>query len=90
MPKSLSGCGTPIDWWAESSADRLPSTLPKQLHDLLVLGVGEAQPAVLLGDLHAEGAELAQAVHHLLGVLARRVDLAPESTWSRRNSLIAW
>ena len=27
-PKSLSGCGTPIDWWAESRADRLPSMPP--------------------------------------------------------------
>ena len=27
VPNSLSGCGTPIDWRAESRAVRLPSTL---------------------------------------------------------------
>jgi hypothetical protein len=27
VPNSFSGCGTPIDWWAESSAVRLPSWL---------------------------------------------------------------
>ena len=28
VPKSLSGWGTPIDWWAESSAPMLPQWLP--------------------------------------------------------------
>ena len=28
LPKSLSGCGTPIDWWAGSSAEMLPSMAP--------------------------------------------------------------
>ena len=74
-PNSLSGCGTPIDWWADSSAERLPSIEPSSCIDPLVLDVAEPQAAVLLRDLHAEGAELAQAVHHLLGILARGVDL---------------
>ena len=47
----------------------------QQHHHLLVLAVGEAQAAVLLGDLHAEGAQLAQAVHHVLRVFAGGVDL---------------
>jgi hypothetical protein len=25
VPKILTGCGTPIDWWADSSAEMLPS-----------------------------------------------------------------
>ena len=28
-PKSLSGCGTPIDWWADRRAVRFASTLPR-------------------------------------------------------------
>ena len=75
MPKSLSGCGTPIDWCAESSADEVAVEAAQQLHHLLVLDVGEAEAAVLLGDLHAEGAQPAQAVEHVLRVLAGGVDL---------------
>jgi hypothetical protein len=46
-----------------------------QVHHLLVLAHGEAQAAVLLGNLHAEGAELAEAVDHLVLVFAGYVDL---------------
>ena len=47
----------------------------EELHHRLVLGRGEAEAAVLLGDLHAEGAQLAQPVEHVLRVLAGGVDL---------------
>ncbi len=46
-----------------------------QPHDLVVLDVAEALPAVFLGDLHAEGAQPPQAVQHGFGVLAGAVDL---------------
>ena len=44
------------------------------LHDLAVLRDREAEPAVLLRDLHPEGAELAEPVDDVVGVLARLVD----------------
>src|SRR6185295_5211336 len=47
----------------------------EQLHDLLIFEVREAEAAVFLRDLHAEGAELAQAVHHVLRIFAGGVDL---------------
>ena len=28
VPNSLRGCGTPIDWWAESSATTAPDLVP--------------------------------------------------------------
>ncbi len=31
VPASLSGSGTPIDWWAESSAPMLGWTLPTRM-----------------------------------------------------------
>src|SRR6266705_2067210 len=44
VPNSLSGCGTPIDWCAESSATSAPLRVP----------------AVFARDLDAERAQLAQ------------------------------
>src|SRR5947199_10536171 len=56
---------------------------PDQLPPLAICGDAEAEPAVFFGNLHAEGAELPQAVDHVLGVLAgvidrRRIDLLPQ------------
>jgi hypothetical protein len=47
----------------------------QELHDLLVFAVREPEAAVLLRDLHAEGAHLPQVLDHLVRVLAGGVDL---------------
>ena len=47
----------------------------EQLHDLGVFELVEAQPAILLGDLHAEGAHLCELGHPFSGVLSGRIDL---------------
>ncbi len=47
----------------------------EQLHDPVVLDVGEAEAPILLRNLHAEGTELPQALKHMLGIFAGPIDL---------------
>ena len=74
-PKSLSGWGTPMDWCAESSAVRLASTLPSSDITFPYSTCEKPEAAVRGGDLHAEGAQPAQAIDHLGRILPRLVDL---------------
>jgi hypothetical protein len=48
-PNSLSGCGTPIDWWAESSAERLPSQLPSSSITFWYSALVKPRPPYSLG-----------------------------------------
>src|SRR5262249_5284931 len=57
----------------EESAD-VAGAAPHPLHAVQISGDGEAGPAVLLGNLHAERAELAEAIHDLVRVFPGLVD----------------
>ena len=57
VPKSFSGCGTPIDWCAESSVTRLPSRLVMSFIASPYSRCVKPEAAVLRRDLHAEGAD---------------------------------
>ena len=67
VPNSASGCGTPIDWCADSSA---ASAGRRGAHDderAVVVQVGEAEPAVGGGDFHSERSDARQSLDHLIG-----------------------
>ena len=74
-PNSISGSATPIDWCAESSvaSDGVPGA--GQRERLVVVDLREAEAAVLLGHLHAERAELLEAVDDRVGDLRVALDL---------------
>ena len=61
--------GPPANWEFRGAVEAA-----QQAHHLLVLRLVESEAAVLDGDLHSEGAELAQAIDHRFGVLAGLVD----------------
>ena len=49
VPNSLRGWGTPIDWWAESNAETLPSTLPRSRMTLAYSTFVNPSPPYFLG-----------------------------------------
>ena len=60
VPKSFSGCGHADRLVRREQRDEVAVAARDQLHRLAVLALREAEAAVLLRDLHAEGAELRQ------------------------------
>ena len=67
VPNSSSGSATPIDWCADSSVDSDGVHRARQRQRAVVVDLREPEPAVLLGHLHAERAELLEPVDHRVG-----------------------
>jgi hypothetical protein len=87
-PNSLSGCGTPIDWWAESSADRLPSIEPSSCITFWYSALLKPRPPYFLGIFMPKAPSLRRPSTTCSGY-SPVASIAIESTWSRRNSLMA-
>ena len=60
VPTSLTGSGTPIDWWAESRAPRDGCTDPTRISARAYQRMVRPSPPYSRGDLHAEGPHLGE------------------------------
>ena len=76
VPNILTGSGTPMELCAETSAANDGCTDPIEHQRASVVQHRQAEAAVLLRDLHAEDAEVAEALDVLVGDLRLALDLA--------------
>jgi hypothetical protein len=88
LPNSLSGCGTPIDWWAESSAERLPSQLPKSCITFWYSTLLKPRPPYFFGIFMPKAPSLRRPSITCAGY-SPVASISIESTSSRTNSFRA-